>query len=258
VTQAGVVRRKRHPIRTTIIVLVIIAALAGSGYYVANMLAGTFAKQFVQAGVSQELGGTGTVTADLGTGSVLLQVIKKRITTLHVTIDGFTSGTLTGSAVFDADGVPLNTTDPVDSLSIALSIPASGLAPLVATTTSDTPTVSLVGSDIRVTDTEKIAGKKTPVSIDYVPSTSGTTLVLTPQKIMIGSKAYTPQQLKASPYGAVLRPLLATRQKCLADGLPSRLTLKSVTVVGQSLVVTATGAGVPLGSLSTKGRCPAG
>jgi hypothetical protein len=258
VTQAGVVRRKRHPIRTTIIVLVIIAALVGSGYYVANMLAGTFAKQFVQAGVSQELGGTGKVTADLGKGSVLLQVIKKRITTLHVTIDGFTSGTLTGSAVFDADGVPLNTSDPVDSLSIVLSVPASGLAPLVGTKAGETATVTLVGSDIQVADTEKIAGKKTPVSIDYVPSTSGTTLILTPEKITIGTKAYTPAKLKASPYGAVLKPLLAAREKCLADGLPSKLSLKSVTVVGQDLVVTATGTSVSLGSLSTKGTCPAG
>jgi hypothetical protein len=258
VTQAGVVRRKRHPIRTTIIVLVIVAALAGSGYYVADMLAGTFAKQFVQAGVSQELGGTGAVHADLGKGSVLLQVIKKRINTLRVTIDGFTSGTLTGSAVVDADGVPLNTSDPVDSLSITLSIPASGLVPLVGAKAGDTATVALVGTDIQVTDTEKIAGKKTPVSIDYVPSTSGTTLVLTPEKVTIGSKAYTPAKLKASPYGAISKPLLATRQKCLADGLPSKLTLKSVTVVGQALVVTASGAGVPLGSLSTKGTCPAG
>jgi hypothetical protein len=258
VSQAGVVRRKRHPIRTTIIVLVIIAALAGSGYYVANMLAGTFAKQFVQAGVSQELGGTGAVNANLGKGSMLLQVIKKRITTMHVTIAGFTSGTLTGSAVFDANGVPLNTSDPVDSISITLSVPASGLAPLVEADAGSTATVSLVGSDIRVTDTQKVLGKKTPVSVDYVPSTSGTTLVLTPEKISIGSKEYTPAKLKAGPYGTVLKPLLATRQKCLAAGLPSKLTLKSIAVEGQNLVVRASGAGISLGSLSTKGTCPAG
>jgi hypothetical protein len=258
VTQAGVVRRKRHPIRTTIVVLVIIAALAGSGYYVADMLAGTFAKQFVQAGVSQELGGTGAVHADLGKGSVLLQVVKKRINTLHVTIAGFTSGTLTGSAVFDAQGVPLNTSDPVDSLSIALSIPASGLAPLVGAKAGDTATVSLVGSDIRVTDTRKVAGRKTPVSVDYLPSTTGTTLVLTPEKMTIRSKAYTPKQLKVSPYRTVLKPLLATRHECLAAGLPSKLTLKNVAIQGQDVVVTAAGTGVSLGSLSTKGTCPAG
>ena len=47
-TDDGARRRKRHPIRNTIIVLVIIAGLGISGYLVADSLARNFANQFVQ------------------------------------------------------------------------------------------------------------------------------------------------------------------------------------------------------------------
>jgi hypothetical protein len=258
VSGVGARRRKRHPIRNTVIVLVIIAALGTSGYLVADSLARNFADQFVQAGVAQELGASdANVHVNLGKGAILPQVIQKKIKTMRVTIDGFTSGTLSGSAVFDANGVPLNTTDPVSSISITVSTTASELLGLVDSTSGQSQaTVALSGKDIRVSTTESVLGKKTPVSIDYAPTASAQQLVLTPVDVVIGTKQYTTAQLKASPYGPYTSGLVVVRQECLAAGLPSSLTLKSIAVVDQRLVISASGTGISLGSLSDKGVCP--
>jgi hypothetical protein len=253
------VRRKRHPIRNTIIVLVIIGALGTSGYLVADSLARSFATTFVQAGVAQQLGvPTDQVHVNLGKGSVLLQVVQKHIKRLHVTVDAFTSGTLAGSAVFDAVQVPLNTKDPAGSIDITVTVAASGLLGLVESKSGQSQaTVSMAGGDIRVSTKEKVLGATIPVSIDFAPSGSGVTLVLTPKNIVVGSKSYTPASLKASKYGPFVSGLLATRHECLAGGLPTGMQLGSIAVTGGQLVIEASGANLPLGSLSTKGICPA-
>ena len=258
-TDYGAPRRRRHPIRNTIIVLVIIAGLGISGYLVADSLARNFANQFVQAGVAQELGASdASVHVNLGKGAILPQVMQKKIKTMRVTIDGFTSGTLSGSAVFDANGVPLNTTDPVSSISITVSATASDLVGLVdATSGQSQATVALIGNDIRVSTTESVLGKKTPVSIDYAPTASAKQLVLTPVDVVIGSKQYTTAALKASPYGPFTHGLVVVRQECLAAGLPASMTLNSIAVVSQRLVISASGTDISLGSLSNKGVCPA-
>ncbi|MDQ1560795.1 MAG: hypothetical protein QOE85_136 [Actinomycetota bacterium] len=258
-TYDGARRRKRHPIRNTIIVLVIIAGLGISGYLVADSLARNFANQFVQAGVAQELGASdNNVHVNLGKGAILPQVVQKKIKVMRVTIDGFTSGTLAGSAVFDAHGVPLNTTDPVSSISITVSATAADLLGLVDSASGQSQaTVALVGNNIRVSTTESVLGKKVPVSIDYLPTASAKQLVLTPVDVVIGSKQYTVAGLKASPYGRFTSGLVVVRQECLAAGLPASMTLDKIAVVNQRLVISASGTHLSLGSLSDKGVCPA-
>jgi hypothetical protein len=253
------VRRKRHPIRNTVIVLVIIGALGTSGYLVADSLARSFATTFVQSGVAQQLGvPLDEVHVNLGTGSVLQQVVQQHLKKLHVTIDSFTSGTLAGSAVFDAEGVPLNTTDPATSIDITVTVAASGLLGLVESTSGQSQaTVSFDGSDIQVSTKEKVLGATVPVSIDFEPAASGVNLVLTPKTILVGTKSYTPASLKASKYGRFVSGLLTTRQECLAGGLPNGMQLQSIAVTGGHLVIAASGAHLPLGSLSSKGICPA-
>jgi hypothetical protein len=251
------VRVKRHPIRNTIIALVIIGALGTSGYLVADSLARSFATTFVQTGVAQQLGvPTDQVHVNLGKGSVLTQVLQKHLKRLHVTIDAFASGTLAGSAVFDAVQVPLNTKDPAKSIDITVTVAASGLLGLVESASGQNQaTVSFAGSDIRVSTNEKVLGKTVPVSIDFAPTASGVNLILTPKNIVVGTKSYTPASLKASKYGPYVSGLLRARQECLAGGLPSGMQLGSISVTGSHLMIEARGANLSLGSLSTKGSC---
>lgn len=252
-------RRKRHPIRNTIIVLVIIGALGTSGYLVADSLARSFATTFVKGGVAQELGvSLNEVKVSLGKGSILQQVVHGRIDNLTVHVDQFTSGTLSGGAVLSATEVPLNTTDPTRSIDISLTVAASGLLGLVENSSGQNQaTVSFVGGDIRVSSKEKVLGHSFPVSIDFAPTASGVNLILTPQHIVLGSKSYTPTSLKKSKYGPFVSGLLNVRQECLAGGLPKGMQLEHIAVSDNALDIEAAGASLPLGSLSSKGTCPA-
>jgi hypothetical protein len=260
VTAAREPRRRRHPFRATIIVLVVLAVLLGSAYYVADMLARQFATSFIKTGVAQELGGSAShVHVSLSKSDMILQLVHKRIKSMDVTINDFTSGTITGAdAVFLATQVPLNTSDHAGTISITAKVGPTGLLGLVDAKAGTSATVTFQGANLRISTTEKIRGKVIPVSVDYLPSASGpSTLLLTPVAIAVAAKQYTPAQFKASPYAHFAAALAAPRAQCLAASLPTSLKLTGISVVGQQLVIAFAGSQVSLGSLSIKGTCPA-
>jgi hypothetical protein len=254
-------RKKRHPLRNTIISLVIVAAIGIAGYLVAEPLARQTAEEFVKVGVARELGisDADTVHVDLGSGSVLVQVIEGRIKHLHVTVDHFSSGTLAGSAVFTATGVPLNTNKPLSTIGITVSVAAADLRGIVASTAdASNATVAFAGKNLRIGTSVTLLGQTLPVSVDLAPKASDGQLLLTPTEITVNSTSYTADQLRASPIGGLVSGLLATRTECVASGLPRNMELTSVVVKNKRLLVSVAGTGVTLASVGNKGSCPAG
>jgi hypothetical protein len=262
---APAVRRRRHPIRNTIIVLVIIVALGVSGYVVANSLAQSFALTAVKTGVAQETGADPSdIRVSLGKKPMLPQMLSRTLDHVHVTIGTFTSGTLSGSAVFDGLGVPLSTSAPAKSMTIAVTIGHDALLSLVESTAGESQALATIGNGvITISSTNKLLGRTVPFSVDFAVSASGNNLILTPQKITVSGKSYTPAQLKSSPlakspiFGGLVTRATATQTQCLAAGIPSAMHLTAVKVVGAGLVVSAAGTNLSLQSLSAKGTCPA-
>jgi hypothetical protein len=259
--ESAPVRRKRHPIRNIIVTLVILAALLIPGYFVAESLARSAATGYVQVGVQKELDVTNLsdVHVGLGKGSIILQVLQRKIKHMTVDIDKFSTDTITGSAVFTASGVPLNTTDPVTKMSIDVTIDPDSLTSMVARASgSPNATVALEGKNIRIGTSVKLLGITVPASVDLVPTASRGLLVFTPTAITVNKKTYTVAALKASPIGGLVGGLLKARSECVASSLPRDLALTNVAVSNDSLVVTVEGKGVALSGLSTKGSCVVG
>jgi hypothetical protein len=254
-------RRKRHPIRTLIVTLIVLAALFIPGYLVADSLARQYAGQFIQAGIAQKLGvsSTDSVHVSLGKGSILLEVIQRKLKHIHVTVDQFTADAITGSAVLDASTVPLDTSKPTSSVGISVTIGQDSLRRLIASK-ADSPgaTVALVGTRVRVGTKVKLFGASVPIAVDLTPRASGKRIIFTPVSIVVNKKAYSLAALRASPIAGLVSKLIAPRAFCVASSLPNALTLRSVSVSGTNLVIALTGTNVPLDSLSTKGSCAAG
>jgi hypothetical protein len=253
-------RRKRHPIRAIIVTLVVLAVLLIPGYFVAEGLAETAAKGYVQTGVQKELNvpALDDIHVNLGKGSIILQALQKKITHLDVLIDRFSTDSITGSAVFTASGVPLNTSDPVDTMDIAVTLDPASLQALVrATPGLAGATVTLVGGNVRIALTEKLLSVKIPVSIDLAPSVANGKLVFTPVAITVVKQKFTVKSLKASPFGSLLSGLVKPRTQCVASSLPKDLVLTKIQSSGERLVLTVAGTGVSLSGLSTKGSCTA-
>jgi hypothetical protein len=255
-------RRRRHPLRNTIVTLAILAVLAVAAYLVAEPLAEQFAGEFVKVGVAQELGANqDDVHVDLGTGSVILQLINRRVNHIDVKISRFTSGSLSGSAVFTASGVPLDMNKPVSKIGIVASLDSDALHTLVtsgAAATAAPTTVAFAGKDVRIGTTLTILGAAVATSVDLAPSVANGQLVLTPAAITIGTAHFTVAQLQASPLGGLVSGLAAPRTMCVASSLPNNLDLKSVAVKGKHLLVGVGGTDLTLSSLAHKGTCPAG
>jgi hypothetical protein len=252
-------RRKRHPIRSLIIVLVVLAVLVGIGYLVAEPLAKSIVEGAVDVGVAKELSiPSSEVHSEVEGGSVLVQLLHHKLKDVHVTIDSFSQGNVSGTAVLTAHGVPLDTKKPVSTVSITVKLNADNVKSLLTNGSTDSPTtVAFVGKDVRAGSSISVLGASLPVSIDLLPSAAGGQLVLTPEAISVGTIHYTADQLAASPIGGITAGLRAPRTECVASALPADLTLKSVAVAGDTLNVTVSGTGVTLSSLGQKGTCPA-
>jgi hypothetical protein len=255
-------RRKRHPLRNTLVTLVVIAVLAGAGYLVAEPLAEQFTSKLVAEGIAQELGASqDDVQVDLGEGSILWQLLHRRVNVIHADVTDFSSGLLTGTAKFDATGVPLDTNQPVSQVGITVSLDSAALQRLVApgdASTASSTTVALVDDTVRIGTSVTVLGAPVPVSVDVEPSAAGGLLVLTPKAFTIGTAHYTSAQLLASPFGGLLGGLVAPRSACVASSLPNNLDLKSVTVRAHHLFIGVAGSNLTLSSLAHKGTCPAG
>jgi hypothetical protein len=255
-------RRKRHPLRNTIVTLVVLVVLAVAAYLVAEPLAEQFAGEAVKVAVAKELGANqDDVHVDLGSGSIILQLINRRVNHIDVDIDRFSSGALTGSAVFAASGVPLDSNKPVSKVAITASLDADALHSLLtsgAAAAATPTTVAFAGKDVRIGTTLTILGAAVATSVDLAPSVANGQLVLTPAAITIGTAHFTVAQLQASPLGGLVSGLAAPRTMCVASSLPNNLDLKSVSVRGKHLLVGVGGSNLTLSSLAHKGTCPAG
>lgn len=252
------VRRKRHPIRAIVVTLIVLAALLIPGYFVAENLAETAARNYVQAGVQKELNvaSQDDIHVNLGTGSIILQALQKNVKHLRVTIDSFATDDISGSAVFTASGVPLSTSDPVDSMAIALAVDPDSLQTLVRRQSGfSKATVTLVGGQVHIATTFSVLTAKVPLAVDLAPSAVDGNLVFTPTAIDLNKKKYTVKSLKASALGPLVGGLVKPRVQCVASSLPRALALKNVAVAGGKLVITVAGADASLDSLSTKGTC---
>jgi hypothetical protein len=253
------VRRKRHPIRATIVTLVIIAVLGGGLYYASDTLARQFAVGFVQEGVVSELGvGTNkAVHVDLGTAPILPQIIARRVDDVRVAIDKLSTDTLTGAAVLTAEGVPLDLHAPVDKVAITMTIPAADLRPLLTTADEDPKDTVKAGdkNDLVVSKTVSVLGKKYPVEVAIAPTAAKGALLLTPTGVTVKGKHYAPSQLRSSPIRALAGGLLKPRAVCIAGSLPSGLALTAVSVRDGALSLSVAGADLPLSSLASKGSC---
>jgi hypothetical protein len=251
-------RRKRHPIRSIIIVLVILGVLAVAAYLVGEPLAKSTVETAINVGVAKELSIPVDQVHSSVSGPVILQLVHRNLSDVDVTIDSFTAGNITSSVHIDASGVPLDTKKPISKVSFSINLTTDQLKSLLTDGSATSPTtVAYVGDNVRLGTSISVLVASLPVSIDLAPSAANGELVLTPEAITVGTVHYTAAQLAASPLGGVTAGLRAPRTTCVASSLPAELSLKSVQVKDDTLQVTVAGAGVSLSQLSQKGTCPA-
>jgi hypothetical protein len=253
-------RRKRRGLAAVITIIVVLGLLVAA-FFVGDYFARKAATNYVaqQAATAAGLSSTQHIHVNLGTGYFLPQVISGRINDVSVTIDPLTVQGITGSLAITAHGVPVDTTQPVQSLQVHVTVPVSS----IATKASTVPqlkklgvTLSTSGQHLLFSIPFTIFGQKIPVGITATPGVKAGKATLAIDGIELGQNRIPAAQLDQILPG--VSTLLASGQSlCIASSLPKELVLTNITLQGKALHFTLDGNGAKLdhASLSARGTC---
>jgi len=196
----------------------------------------------------------------IGGGSVLLQVLSGKLSTVDVAIPKLAFGDLVGAATLHATEVPLAEDQPLQKLAVTYRVSEKNVSVLASNLSGmKLDTVTLDPPEIVANATFSVLGFGIPVGLGLTPSASKGQLAFTPTSILVSGQRFTSKQLLATPgLRGLAKQLLKQQTFCVAQYLPRALTVTSVKVVGHELVMTISGDGAALGgtAFTTKGSCP--
>ncbi|CAN5596942.1 hypothetical protein BH10ACT7_BH10ACT7_24810 [soil metagenome] len=255
-------KKKRRRWLGWVIALGILLVLLVVGFFVGDAFAKQFATQYVRDQIIQvlHLDPDSDVEVDLGGGSVILQALAGGLNEVTIHANEITFGDITGDAQIVATGVPLDSSKPVDTLGIQVSVNEENVQKLRSFLSGiDLTSITLEDDVIRVGTEFQILVFAIPVSVDLLPTAQDGGINFDPRTIILGEEEISVDDLRASPeFRALAGDLLNSQQFCIAEFLPEALILDDVKVVGKELVLTINGDGTALADpgLSSNGVCP--
>jgi hypothetical protein len=251
-------RRKRRWIGP-VVVLTALAALVVTAFLMAEYLVRTTAQGLVAKPVVNALNlkSTDDVAIDFGSGSLILQLVTGSINELTVSASSVPFGSSTAEVSLIATGVPLDTADTVDTMSATATLDKAAVQSL-ATALSEQPlTLTLGATTLNLESSLDVAGQPTPVVLEVAPTTADGSMVFRVVSMTVGGEDVSVDAVLSGAYGPAAAGAATPPTLCVAQFLPSGLTIESVSVSPSGLVIEAKGAGIALASndFTTMGRC---
>ena len=254
--------KRRRRIWPLVVVAVVLVALI-AGFFIADAAAKTYAQDQIKQKFVAALGidPKTDVRVTLGGGSVLLQALSGKLSTVDVTVPKLAFGDLVGSATLHATEVPLIETSPLKKLAITYRVSETNVRVLASDLSGmKLDTITLAPPEIVANASFTVFGFGIPVGLGLTPSASKGQLNFTPTSILVSGQKFTSTQLLATPgLGSLAKQLLKQQTFCVAQYLPKALTVTSAKVAGRELVLTISGDGAALGGsgFTAKGSCGA-
>ncbi|MGL4339368.1 MAG: LmeA family phospholipid-binding protein [Rhodoglobus sp.] len=201
------------------------------------------------------------VGVNLGGGIFLWQAARGHIDNVSVQVPRLSLGEITGEAEIVATQVPLDSSTPLKTLDIDVTVTEKNVQQLSGFLSgTDLTSVELNEGMIRISGEFDFVFSTIPVAVDLMPSATTDGISFAPQAVLLGGKKTSVADLSLIPGVQDLAgDLLGSRVVCVASSLPKALRVTDVDVVGSNLVVALNGDGAVLGGsgLSDKGTCPA-
>jgi hypothetical protein len=254
-------KRKRWP-WILLIVLVVLAGLLIAAFFIAERYVREYAENYAREQIVSVLSlpEDTPVRVTLGEGSIILQALSGAIGEVNVEADGVTFGELTGDAAITATRVPLDGTQPVETLDITMTIAEENVRTLAGSLSGlELDSIELQDGVIAISSEFTIFNiVRIPVGVDLAPAAQDGAITFDPVTIYLGEDPISVADLRDSPeFSGFAGALLQTQTVCVANSLPQALTVVDVRVVGSDLVVKVNGDDTPLSGpgLSTMGTC---
>lgn len=253
--------KKRRGWIIALVVVGVLVVLAIVAFVIAEGFAKDYARDYVRTRIVEvlQLPPDAQVDVDLGGGSIILQALAGRVDTVDVEVPDVALGQLGGSLTLHGEGVPLESTAPVEALRIDFSVDAADLAALSGGADVAAPAFAFVDGEVSLSSSIDLFGASIPLGFTMVPSAEAGDLVLTPTSISIGDEVFEAGVNDGSFLGQIAAAFLQPQTLCIAGSVPQALTLEDAAVSGQELVLTFDGDGAALGGpeFATNGTCPA-
>jgi hypothetical protein len=236
-----------------VVVLAVLIALVVAAFFVAEKLARDAAGGVIARPVQKALGSTAPVDIDLGPGLFLVQAAGGSLDHVTISTTGLPVGEGSAELLLIAEGLPLDMGGTADSVDATLTLDSTALQSVVPAG----GTVSFTDGAFVVASQPDLGVGPTPVELTVVPTAADGVIALEVTAVSVNGEPVELAAVQGGAYGPVAAALVAPAPLCVSSYLPAALTLSSAAVQGNSLVLEFTGSAVKLGSLSTKGSCPA-
>jgi hypothetical protein len=239
--------------------LVVLAVVGGLVFFAiseGDKVVRGIASDVVRTGVTNalELPEGTDVDVDLGGGVLIFQAVTGSIDEVVVRVPNVALAEAAGTLVLTLNGVALDPSKPVDTLTADIEIDAANMG-LLGARLSQAPLNSLVIGDKLVTIGADLAGNAVTASL--TPAVAAGVVSFAPTAATIGGAPTSVEEVLAGPLAGAAGPMLTSQPFCVADYLPESLEVTAARVVGDKFVVTASGTGVRLSSLASNGVCGA-
>jgi hypothetical protein len=242
------------------IALGVLVVLLVVGYVVGEAAARSYATGLVrdELATAFDLDAGHPMDIDFGGGSLLLQAASGTVDGVDVAIDDVPLGDITGDITLAATGIPLDTEQPAKTIAATATVDEANVAKLRDYLSGvQLDSITLGDGVIDVATTVKALFLSVPVSASIAPSAADGELVFTPESITVNGAVVSIDDLRSGPLASVASGFLGSRSFCIAQYLPSAITLDDVSVTGDDLVLEFSGENVALGGsgLSATGTC---
>lgn len=252
--------RKKHRLRNWLIALVVVVLVIVIAWIVGDIVARDYAKSYVRDQIitTFDLPADQKMDVEIGPGSLIAQAIQGSIDSVDVAIPQVPLGDVKGDVTLALTGIPLSATEPVDTLRVKLAVDEANVQNLGSyLSDTDNITIALQKDEVEIGTTFTLFSLKFPVSVGLVPSAVDGAVAFDPTEISVNDASVSLEELKSGPLSGVAGGLLSSQTYCIAEYLPTAITLTDVTVTDTDLVLSASGDGAALGGpeMTTLGTC---
>jgi hypothetical protein len=237
----GAAKTKAKPRRRTVIGTV----LAGLGVVVGALWGlDAWARQQVADIVTEKveqllsLESDHPVTVEIAGVSVIAQVLTGSLEQVDVGVDDVTIGEFEGGVALRAEGIPVDLSKPVDRVQIEFSVSEQSIqkiAHVLSATAIDR--VTLAAPEIQFASEMSVLGFSLDVGVGVEPFAEDGRVGFTPSSVELNGNRTSAASM-VERYGVLAELLFESRSVCVARWLPVALTVDSVAVRDDDLVLT--------------------
>ena len=239
-------RRRRHPLRTTVIVLLVLAVLAAVALVVGDGVFRGYAERQIDTDVQRSLpkGVTGTVHSRIEGGSAIQQWLQGSFDDVLLTSDDLRIEGGAASARVRVHGLPVDGSGTVRSATGSLTISQASLKNLAPLEAAQATAPTLGSGTVATSVKRTVLGVPITIGVTLVPSVRGKFVHLSPTKATLKSGPI------SVPGTVLIRTLLPDGiSVCAAKYLPPAVRLTAIDVRSGSATISLVATGLDLDAL---------